>query len=401
MLREQRSEQVESVVARYPERRSAILPLLEMAQELEGGHVSAEAMEEIAEILGLTPGYVYSVASFYTMLHLEPVGNRRFYVCQTLSCALAGADELVRAIEQRLGISVGETTPDGRHSLFTMECLGSCGTAPVVMVGRDYHEGVTLERLEALLAEPVEGKPMPAPVARGPHAHGGNGHARGPRAAQDAGLTAAMPGAAREQPPPLEQAPASPPAQAAPAAAAEPPPAPAARSAAAGADEPAPTKGAPVAVAAEAERAKDVAAEAERAKDAAAEAERAEGAAAKAEPAEGVAPAEPARSAAPAEPEPAEEVAPAEAAGSAAAAEPEPAEGAAPAEAEPASGTGAVVAGERHEADEATEASADGASEPAAPGGGAPLARPGAAGSKKGSKPASRAKTKKRGKGRK
>jgi NADH-quinone oxidoreductase subunit E len=158
MLREQRSEEVQKIVARYPERRSAILPLLEMAQALEG-HVSAAVMEEIGEILGLSPGYVQSVASFYTMLHLAPVGKRRFYVCQTLSCALAGAEELIAAMEKRLGIHVGETTPDGRYSLFTMECLGSCGTAPVIMIdNKRYCESVDLKRLNELLQEPVDGE---------------------------------------------------------------------------------------------------------------------------------------------------------------------------------------------------------------------------------------------------
>src|SRR5688572_30770695 len=113
MLREQRGEEIQRIVARYPEKRSAILPLLEIAQELDG-HVSMAAMEEIAEILGLTAAYVYSVASFYTMLHFQQVGERRLYICQTLSCALAGADELVEACRKRLNVDVGETTEDGR-----------------------------------------------------------------------------------------------------------------------------------------------------------------------------------------------------------------------------------------------------------------------------------------------
>jgi NADH-quinone oxidoreductase subunit E len=158
MLREQRSEDVEKIVARYPETRSAILPLLEMAQALEG-HVTQAAMEEIAEILGLAPGYVHSVASFYTMLHLSKVGQRRFYVCQTLSCALAGAEELIATLEKRLGIHVGETTPDGRYSLLTAECLGSCGTAPVIMLNNQrYCESVDLKKLTELLDAPFDGE---------------------------------------------------------------------------------------------------------------------------------------------------------------------------------------------------------------------------------------------------
>jgi NADH-quinone oxidoreductase E subunit len=167
MLREQRADEIQRIVARYPERRSAILPLLEMAQDLQG-NVTSEAMEEIGEILELAPGYVHSVASFYTMLHLAPVGRRRYYVCQTLSCALAGADELISALEKRLGIRVGQTTPDGRYSLFTAECLGSCGTAPVLMINnKRYCESVDLRKLTELLAEPLEGEAdAPASAAR-------------------------------------------------------------------------------------------------------------------------------------------------------------------------------------------------------------------------------------------
>jgi NADH-quinone oxidoreductase subunit E len=156
MLRERRPDDVQRIVGRYPDKRSAILPLLEMAQDLEG-LVSRPAMEEIGEILGVSPAYVYSVASFYTMLHLMPVGRRRLYVCRTLSCALAGAEEIVAHIERRLGIRLGETTPDGRYSLFPAECLGSCGTAPVVMVDNKYYvESLTLEKLDELLDRPFD-----------------------------------------------------------------------------------------------------------------------------------------------------------------------------------------------------------------------------------------------------
>ena len=156
MLREQRADEVRTIVARYPEKRSAILPLLEMAQAVEG-YVSGPAMEEIGDILGLTPSYVHSVATFYTMLHMSPVGKRRLYICQTLACALAGAEELVAACEKRLGIEVGQTTADGKTSLFTMECLGSCGTAPVVMVDNQrYYESVDVKKLNELIEQPFE-----------------------------------------------------------------------------------------------------------------------------------------------------------------------------------------------------------------------------------------------------
>jgi NADH-quinone oxidoreductase E subunit len=147
---------VQQVLIRYPDRRSAILPLLEMAQALEG-HVSRPAMEEIGAILEVSPAYVYSVATFYTMLHIEPVGRRRFYVCQTLSCALAGAEELIEVLGKRLGIGLGETTPDGLYSLFPMECLGSCGTGPVIMLNNvRYSELVDRKKLEELVNQPFE-----------------------------------------------------------------------------------------------------------------------------------------------------------------------------------------------------------------------------------------------------
>ena len=107
----------------------------------------------MAEILGLTEQTVRSVVSFYTMFHQRPVGKYLLQVCRNLSCCLLGGQRLQKQIEERLGISEGETTKDGRFTLITVECLGSCGTAPVIMVNEKYHENVTPQEVDRLLAE--------------------------------------------------------------------------------------------------------------------------------------------------------------------------------------------------------------------------------------------------------
>ncbi len=150
MLREKLAGEIQGIIERYPEKRSAVLPLLEKAQELQG-HLTKELLEEIGEVLDMSAPEVYSVASFYSMFHLEPVGKNRLYVCRTLSCALAGSGDLLSACEKKLGIGEGETTEDGQFSLFSFECLGSCGTAPVIMANREYHEEMDLAKLDALL----------------------------------------------------------------------------------------------------------------------------------------------------------------------------------------------------------------------------------------------------------
>jgi NADH-quinone oxidoreductase subunit E len=141
----------EELVKRYPERRSALIPILHEVQA-EVGHLSPEAIEWVARFMGLTSADVMSVASFYDMLSLEPQGRHVIYVCQNLSCALLGAEQVVRHLEARLGIRAGETTPDGRITLRRMECLAACGGAPAIQVDGIHHERVTPERLDALVA---------------------------------------------------------------------------------------------------------------------------------------------------------------------------------------------------------------------------------------------------------
>jgi NADH-quinone oxidoreductase subunit E len=138
-------DEIQEVRARYPEgSRSATLPALRLAQE-KHGWLSREAIEETAEALEVTPAFCYSVATFYDMLHLEPIGRRTIDVCTNLSCALCGAQEVLEAFESELGIRAGETTPDGEITLRAVECLGGCGYATVVAVDDRYRQHVRAE----------------------------------------------------------------------------------------------------------------------------------------------------------------------------------------------------------------------------------------------------------------
>ena len=144
-----------SIMTRYPEgkHKSALLPILHLAQAESDGWLSAPVMDRVAEILDIQKIEVYEVASFYSMFHLEPVGKCLIEVCRTSSCWLRGAYDIVNHIENKLGIKDGETTPDGKFSLKTVECLGSCGTAPMLQIGEQYHENLTLEKVDELIEE--------------------------------------------------------------------------------------------------------------------------------------------------------------------------------------------------------------------------------------------------------
>ncbi len=140
---------------RYPEGRqkSALLPLLHIAQAESEGWLSVPVMNSVAEILNLQPIEVYEVASFYSMFQLKPVGKCLIEVCRTSSCWLRGANDIVAHIEQKLGIKNGETTSDGKFTLRTVECLGSCGTAPMLQIGEKYYEDLTFEKVDQILEE--------------------------------------------------------------------------------------------------------------------------------------------------------------------------------------------------------------------------------------------------------
>jgi len=143
----------ERIIKRYPQgkQKSALLPLLHLAQAEFDGWLSVPAMDYVASILNIKPVEVYEVASFYTMYNLKPVGKCLIEVCRTGPCMLRGAEDIVEHIEKRLGIKEGETTADGLFTLKTVECLGSCGTAPMLQCGADYYENLTNEKVDALL----------------------------------------------------------------------------------------------------------------------------------------------------------------------------------------------------------------------------------------------------------
>ncbi|HEY5824234.1 MAG TPA: NADH-quinone oxidoreductase subunit NuoE [Cyclobacteriaceae bacterium] len=145
--------QAKRIIARYPEgkQKSALLPLLHLAQSEFDGWLSPEVMDYVASILSIKPVEVYEVASFYSMYNLKPVGKCLIEVCRTSSCWLRGADELVKHIENKLSIEVGQTTADGMFTLKTVECLGSCGTAPMLQCGADYFENLTNEKMDELI----------------------------------------------------------------------------------------------------------------------------------------------------------------------------------------------------------------------------------------------------------
>lgn len=140
------------LAARYPEKRSALVPMLALAQK-EHGWVRPEAVQYVANYLGLSPSDVESVVSFYTLLHRRPVGHNVLLVCTNISCMLCGSDAIHATLRKRLGIDWGETTPDGRFTLIEAECLGSCTTAPVLQVNGVFHENLTAGKVESLLAE--------------------------------------------------------------------------------------------------------------------------------------------------------------------------------------------------------------------------------------------------------
>ena len=147
---EENKKRFEEILARYPVKRAAMLPALWLAQR-QHGWISPEVMEYVGGLLGLSPAKIYEVATFYTMFHLKPVGKYHFQVCRTLPCQLCGSEAITEHLKKRLGIRLGETSPDGRYTLSEVECLGSCGTAPMLQLNDDYHENLTTEKLEALI----------------------------------------------------------------------------------------------------------------------------------------------------------------------------------------------------------------------------------------------------------
>ncbi len=146
-------EEIQAIAARYPDGRSAVMPALRIAQERNGGWLPPEALWEVADALDLTPAYCKAIASFYDMYHLAPMGRHSVEVCTNLACALVGAQRVVEAFEQELGVHPGETTEDGEVTFRTIECAGGCGYAPVVVVDQRYREPTRPEDVPALVKE--------------------------------------------------------------------------------------------------------------------------------------------------------------------------------------------------------------------------------------------------------
>jgi NADH-quinone oxidoreductase E subunit len=145
-------DEIQTLAARYPQRRSAVMPALRLAQE-RYGWLPPDAFREVGEALELTPAYCKAVASFYDMFHLEPVGRHMIEVCTNISCALVGAQQVLEAFEGELGVQAGDTTEDGEFTLRTIECAGGCGWATVVSVDHRYREPVRPEDVPAIVEE--------------------------------------------------------------------------------------------------------------------------------------------------------------------------------------------------------------------------------------------------------
>ena len=152
MISEQAKQRMRDLASRYPVARSAVMPALYIAQQ-EEGYITQEALQTVAEAIGLTVDDVESVATFYTMYYQQPPGKKVIKVCNCISCYLRNCDALITHLEQCLGIKRGETTADGNYTLMTAECLASCGTAPVLQVNNEFVENVTLEMADALIDE--------------------------------------------------------------------------------------------------------------------------------------------------------------------------------------------------------------------------------------------------------
>jgi NADH-quinone oxidoreductase E subunit len=152
VLSDKAKTEIRQLKARYPHPNSALLPALALAQK-EHGWLSPEVLDEVAAVMDLAPAQVGSVASFYTMYNRRPVGKYFVQVCTNIACSLLGAEHIVEHLKRQLGIQVGETTPDGLFTLAEVECLGSCGTAPMMQVNDLYYENLTADRVDQILAE--------------------------------------------------------------------------------------------------------------------------------------------------------------------------------------------------------------------------------------------------------
>jgi NADH-quinone oxidoreductase subunit E len=148
-------EEVQRIINFYPQgkQKSAVIPVLHLAQQEFGGWLSTETMDYVASLLNIGPIEVYEVATFYSMYNLKPVGKYMFEVCQTGPCMLNGSDDIIKYIYDKLGIKPGETTEDGMFTLKTVECLGACGYAPMMQLGKHYREHLTKEKVDTIIEQ--------------------------------------------------------------------------------------------------------------------------------------------------------------------------------------------------------------------------------------------------------
>lgn len=154
---DEKLKEVQRIISFYPEgkQKSAVIPVLHLAQQEFGGWLDVPVMDYVAGLLGMLPIEVYEVATFYSMYNLKPVGKYVFEVCQTGPCMIRGSDQLIEYIKKKLGINVGETTPDGLFTLKTVECLAGCGYAPMMQFGKTYREHLTNEKVDQIIEECV------------------------------------------------------------------------------------------------------------------------------------------------------------------------------------------------------------------------------------------------------
>ena len=150
-LSAERERELEEIVARYPNKMAACIPILHLCQAQNQNWVSEDVIEFVAKKLDLSTAHVKGVVTFYSLFNQQPVGKHQVWVCRTLSCALRGSDRILEHCEKRLGCHAGETTKDGKVTLRTAECLASCGTAPMMQVDKRYYENLTIEEVDRIL----------------------------------------------------------------------------------------------------------------------------------------------------------------------------------------------------------------------------------------------------------
>lgn len=149
-ISEEARARIEAAIAQYPRREAALLPVLHLLQE-ELGYLSDEVMRQAAELVGVAPVRVYDAATFYTLFKKRPTGRYLIQLCRNLSCALLGAESLLEHLQRKLGIEVGQTTPDVRFTLETVECLAACDQAPMIQINEDYYGNLTPEKIDQIL----------------------------------------------------------------------------------------------------------------------------------------------------------------------------------------------------------------------------------------------------------